>query len=52
MQRRRLSDLQQCVELGIEVGVLQPVPGDQGEDTIEGQHAYEASLVQAAGQEV
>ena len=35
-----MSNLQQCVEPGIEVGVLQAMPGHQSEDAIEGQHAY------------
>ena len=40
--------LQECVQPGIEVGVLQAMSGDQSEDAIEGQHAYQAALVQAA----
>lgn len=51
-QGQQETYLEQGIQPSIEVGVLQPVLGDQGKDAIQGQHAHQPPLAQAAGQEV
>jgi hypothetical protein len=43
---------EQLVEALVEPGILEAVAGDEQEDSVEGQHAQQAALVQGGGQEV
>ena len=43
---------QEAVQALVEVGVLQAMLGDQGEDAVQGQHAHEAPDLQRLVQEV
>jgi hypothetical protein len=44
--------LKQGIQSAVEVGVLQAVLSNQGEDSIEGKHAHQPPFIQAPGQEV